>query len=110
MKEPYTLDQLREHLPELSNKLKKEIEEIEEEDERIRPLPPMTTDECLELLFRLVEIAKIRTFDCFESTLFGQLLANYRMAVQAETLGKRGRYYVMSEEDIQKIVAPHLDE
>ena len=34
----------------------------------------------------------------------GQLLAVFQYAVRAETLGRKGRYFVLSEEDINRMM------
>jgi hypothetical protein len=97
---PWTLDEVREFLP----VLKQRVEEHEAMDENIRPLPPMNGEECEEMFFRISELALERPLTLAEHCLLGQVMANYRFAIRAETLGKKGRYFVLSEDDITKMM------
>ena len=96
MKLPWTRDEIAVLIP----KLKKSIEITEAEDEDIRPLPPMDIEECKELFFRMIDNATNRPLTNAEHCLCGQILANFQHAVRAETLNKKGRYFVLSEDEI----------
>lgn len=50
-----------------------------------------------DLILALGETAAERLLTADEAFLLGQLLASLRMAIEARMLGKRGRYYVISE-------------
>lgn len=73
-------------------------------EQEVRPLSPMTVDEALDYLVRLIELASGRPLSERESILHGQLLACYEMAIRAEMLGKKGRYYVLSEDKIKAMM------
>jgi hypothetical protein len=99
-RQPWTQEQLQELLP----KLKAEIAREEAQDPNIRPLPPMTVDECKDFFYRLNDIASTRPLTGDECCIMGQLLAVFQYAVRAETLGRKGRYFVLSEEDINRMM------
>lgn len=100
---PWTQEQLDGFL----SKLETEIVRVEDENPNARPLPPMTVDECKGFFGRLLDIAHARALDAEECLLMGQLLAVFQFAVRAETLGKKGRFFVMSEEDVNNILQQH---
>jgi hypothetical protein len=49
-----------------------------------------------------MNLAAERALDRDECFLFGQLLNVYRMSIEARMLGKRGRYFVLSEADVER--------
>ncbi len=81
------------------------VEQTEAEHPDARGLPPLTEDEARDLLlFGLIETAKKRALTEAECFMCGQLLAAFRMAILAQKLGRPpGRYYVISEADIEKL-------
>jgi len=100
MKSPYTPEELSELIPKLEGKLTK----LEDEYPNARPLPPLPEDRCREMLLNLLNAAHDRALTLEECFLFGQLLCSFRMAVMATTLGYRGNYFVISEDQIKAIV------
>lgn len=92
-----------EELEEMKNRLEASINRTEAENPNIRPLPPMALDEAKDLLLALADTATVRVLTEDESFLHGQLVAAFGMAVRAATLGHRGRYYVISEQDIARV-------
>jgi hypothetical protein len=101
MKSPWT----HEELGAMKRRLAERCNQTEERRPNIRPVPPMTEAEAAELLQALAETALARVLTEDEVFLHGQLLAAYRMAVRASMLGRKGRYYVLSEEDIARAAA-----
>lgn len=97
---PYTLEELETILPVLEERLA----ETEEENPDAQPLPPMTAGECMEFFKRLLDYAGERPLTKQECFIFGQLLAQFRQATMAEVLGKKGRYYCISENQIAELV------
>lgn len=76
---------------------------IRERYQAARPLPPLTAEECLAHLDGLIELAGTRPLTRDEQFLLGQLHSQLRQAVRAEMLGKQGRYYVISEADLDRL-------
>jgi len=99
MTSPWT----HEELEEIKSRLKERIDRTEAEHPNIRGLPPMALDEAKDLLLALASTAMERVLTEDEAFLHGQLVAAFGMAVRAETLGHRGRYYVISEQDIARV-------
>lgn len=97
---PWTHEQIQELLP----KLKSNLQEMEAEDPDIRPLPPMTVAEAKDYFFRLFDVASTRSLNPSECFIMGQLLSVFEQAVRAESLGKKGRYFVISEDDINRMM------
>jgi hypothetical protein len=97
---PWTREQIDELIP----KVKQNLAEQEANDPELRPLPPMTVEECKEYFFCLVDIASTRALNENEAGILGQLLSVFQFAVRAETLGKKGRFFVISEDDISKMI------
>lgn len=98
---PWTRDELETLLP----KLKQELADIEAaEPHEIRPLPPMTREECQDYFNRLMDTAAERPLTSAECFIHGQLLCNYQHAILAESFGKKGRFFVISEEEINQLV------
>jgi hypothetical protein len=94
---PWTRAELNQLLP----KIEASIAEIAAtQEEPVKGLPPLTSQECLDLFFRILDIAATRPLTQRECFIHGQLLAQYKGAIIAETLGKPGRYYVVSEEEV----------
>jgi hypothetical protein len=94
-----------EDLAALKNRLEEELRDVEREYPEVRPLPPMDEEEAKALLMDLMDIACIRVLTSNENFLVGQVLAAYRMAIEARMLGKaHGRYYVINEEDLARLV------
>jgi hypothetical protein len=84
--------------------LEEDLAAIEAEHEDARPLPAMTAEESKGRLLRLIGVATTRPLTRSEDFLCGQLLACYAMAIRAEMLGKKGRYFVVSEDDIADLL------
>lgn len=101
MKAQYT----HEELAELKRTLSESLSRTEEEYPDARPLPPMEEEEARDMLLTLVGAAKQRPITADEAFLFGQLVAAYRMAIEARMLGRKGRYYVLSESQINDLLA-----
>lgn len=93
---PWTLKELTD----LQKELNVFIEKTMEERPGVRPLPPMLEDESRDLLLSLTEASRARLLTDDEIFMIGQLLSVYRMAVEARMLKKPGRYYVISEAQI----------
>ncbi len=100
MRRPYR----REELDRLIPRLDRQIAATEADWPDARPLPPMTILECLDYGRRLMDIAGERALTPEECFLHGQIPAVLVSAARAEALGYRGRYLVISEEDIATIV------
>lgn len=102
---PWTQEELDQLLPKVKKDLEKKIEETEaEQEEPVKPLPPMTKQEALDFLWRLIETTGERTLTSRERFIFSQLLAIFEQAILAERLGKKGRFYVVSEEHIMNLM------
>jgi hypothetical protein len=99
MKPPYT----HEELADLKSKLTAHLTDVEQEFPDARPLPAMTEEEAGELLITLVQTSTTRTLTREEVFLMGQLLTTYRMAIEARMLGRKGRYFVVGEKDIERM-------
>jgi hypothetical protein len=105
---PWTFDDLEYLIP----KLEKDLDDAEEEQkkeqlpgqEEVKPLPPMTEGECIEYFNRLLDAAGTRALTARECFLHGQLLAQFKQASIAAALGKKGRFYVISENDIAQML------
>lgn len=83
-------------------KIKERLERAEVEF-NAKGLPPLNVDECKEFLFDLIEIAHERPLSKDEIFLHGQLIAQYKMAITAEMLGRKGeRYYVFSATELKE--------
>ncbi len=87
----------------MKSRLEEQIGRTEADHPNIRGLPPMALDEAKDLLLALGDTATVRVLTEDEAFLHGQLIASYGMAVRAATLGRKGRYYVISEEDIARM-------
>jgi hypothetical protein len=98
---PYTHEELRE----LRERLQVRLKAIEEERPNIRPLPPMTEEEAKTLLLDLIGAGTQRLLTQDESFMAGQLLSAFCMGVEARMLNRPGRYFVMSEADVEKAIA-----
>ena len=99
---PWTREELNALIP----KIAQDLDKIEiDQGGNIKPLPPMTLAECGDLFSRLLDIAATRTLTNDECFMHGQLLSCYRHAVQAEMLGRKGRYFVVSEDEITSLMA-----
>lgn len=102
----------REDLEYLIPKIERELTETEEEQrklqlpgqEEVKPLPPMTSGECLEYFCRLMDSSVERPLTARERFLHDSLLAQFKQASVAEALGKKGRYYLIDEQDIMHIL------
>jgi hypothetical protein len=88
-------------LDELLPSLDARIATIESLSPNFRPLPPMTVEEALGRFAALFDIAGKRPLTDDERFLGEQLLSVFAMAVRAETLGKKGRYFCMSQEQVE---------
>jgi hypothetical protein len=69
-----------------------------------RPVPPLAVAECRELLLALADRAQWDTLEDEEVFLCGQLVQQFEQAVRAETLGYKGRYYCMSEAQLEQLL------
>lgn len=102
MKSPWTHEELRAML----RTTQTSMERTEAERPNIRPLPPLTEKESRDLIDSILDSAAERALTTDELFLFGQLLAQYKMAIEARMLGRPpGRYYVISEADIEARMA-----
>lgn len=103
-KRPYTREQLDRMIPKVKALLARdEAAAIEDGIGEITGMPPMTRDEALEFLSRLVAAGQERLLTRHEGFMHGQLMSVFEQAVRAEMLGKKGRYFVVSEEQIAKM-------
>jgi hypothetical protein len=82
--------------------LDEELAKFEQENPEARPLPPLTEADCREIFSSLMDIAAERALGLDECFLVGQVLAAYKMAIRATTLGYNGRFIVMSAEEIKE--------
>jgi hypothetical protein len=78
------------------------LEKVEAETPNVRGLPPLAEEECFRYICSMLDLASERVLTLDECFLMGQLIAQYRMAVEARMLGRRGRYYVISEADLER--------
>lgn len=98
---PYTREELQSLIPQL----KKKMDDIAaEQPHEVRPLPTMNIEECKDYFFRLMDIAAERPLTQAECFIHGQLLSCFQMAVKAEMLGKKGRYFVFGEDEIKNLM------
>jgi hypothetical protein len=67
-------------------------------------VPPLTVQECKRLLFALADLAMESELTGEENFLFGQLVRQLEQAVRAETLGYSGRYYCVSEAQLEQLL------
>lgn len=102
---PWSHEELQEMIPAMKSQLDAEMSEVEAQEPGIKPLPPLATEECLDYFCRLLDVASERPLTREECFIHGQLLSQYAQAVIAEKMGKKGRFYVVSEEDIMKLMA-----
>jgi hypothetical protein len=98
MNPPYTYEELAELKHQLSSKIKSY-----ERETQSRPLPPMEEEEALVLLTCFIDTATERLLTGDEAGMMGQLLATHKMAVEARMLGKKGRYFVVSQADVERL-------
>lgn len=97
----WTLAELRSLIP----KLEAELREIEgEQPFDVKPVGPLTRDEAHELLLALLGQAERGALTREQSFVGGQLLRVFENAVIARTLGRPGRYMVVSEEQIDELM------
>ena len=100
MHSPYS----REDLAAMKSRLEEELHSVERQYPGVRPLPPMGEEETKALLLDLMAVAATRMLTEDEDFLSGQLLAAYRMAIEARMLGRpAGRYYVIAEADLDRL-------
>lgn len=102
---PWTHEELQAMLPKVEAQLEQAEAEAKEEGAILKPLPPMTVEECKEYFWRLMDSAAERPLTLDECGLHGQLLAQYEQAVMARFLGKKGRYYVISEDNVLEMMS-----
>ena len=101
---PYTRAQLDVMIPKVKAQLAAdEAAAIEDGIGEINGMPPMTKDEALDYLARLMDAGQERLLTRHECFMHGQLMAVFEMAIRAEMLGKKGRYLVVSEEQVFKL-------
>jgi hypothetical protein len=96
MREPWTQADLEQLLPRIAGK----VAAAKFSDPDIRPLGPMTVDECRDLFCRLLDLATERPLTRAECFLHGQIEAVMIMAAKAEALGYKGRHFVVPEDEI----------
>lgn len=102
---PWTRQELQALIPALERKLA--LAEAEQPEE-VRPLPPMTSAECLDLLLRLVGTAATRPLTQRECFLHGQLLAQYQQATFAEAKGCSPLVAKLPLGNLLRAIAPGL--
>lgn len=102
---PWTHEELQAMLPRVEAQLEKAEEEAKAEGATLKPLPPLTEEECKQYFWRLMDSAADRPLTLDECGLHGQLLAQYEQAVMARCLGKKGRYYVISEDNVLEMMS-----
>lgn len=98
---PWTREELKALIPVLD----RELTNAENEYRNVKPLPPMTVEECEQLHRGLLDIAGERALTMEECFMMGQILACYQSAVRAEMLGKKGRYFVVAEDQLNELLA-----
>ena len=96
---PWTHEELQAMIP----KVAAELQEIESQQPGIKPIPPLAKQECMEYLYGLLDIASRRALTKEECCLLCQLMAQFEQAILAERLGKKGRFYVIPEDEIMKL-------
>jgi hypothetical protein len=99
---PWTKAELDKLIPIARAKLDRMVEEA---PFTLKPLDPMTVEECEEYFRRLMDLATERLLTPQECCIHGQLLAVYKMACRAELLKLKGRYYVISEKEMKGNIA-----
>lgn len=97
---PWTHEEIQEFLP----KLESELAQKESENPNIKPLPPMTLDECKTYLFRFIGLASERPLSGDEAFFLGQLISVFQSSVRAETLEYKGRFFVLTEDDVNQMI------
>lgn len=100
MRLPWT----HEELEDLQRSLTESLDTFERDNPEIRPLPPMEEAEAQRMLMALTDTAMMRQLTVEESTLIGQLLCCYRMAVIASVIKRPGRYFVFGEDEIKALM------
>ncbi len=101
MLNPWTHEELRQLIPKLKEKLD---EMAAQETHEVRPMPPMTADEVREHMNALLDVATTRPLTTQECFMHGQLQCCFEMAIRAEMLGKKGRYFVIPVEKIDALL------
>jgi len=102
----WTHEEVQRLIPKLKARIDKMQAKIEaEQSYPIKGLPPMTTDECIRYFNRLIQTAADRPLSEQECFLHGQLLSVYQQACFAEALGEKGRFFVIPESTILKLMA-----
>jgi len=100
MKNDYTYEELAD----MKRHLEQSIAQTERQHPEARPLPPLREDEAKDLLLALSDTAATRLLTDAECFLIGQLVACYRQAIEARMLlGRNGRYFVISQADLEKL-------
>lgn len=95
LESPYSLEELADKF--------KSFSKNEQNEDKCKPLPPLTKDESVGYMWKLLDIASEMPLNKQQCFLFGQLLCQYEMAIIAESLGKKGRFYVIPEDKIKEI-------
>jgi len=103
----WTHEELQAMIPKIEDRLDEAEAKAKEEGCTLKPLPSLTEEECKDYLFRLLDAASARTLTLDECYLHGQILAQFEQAVIARCLGKKGRYYVISEDNIMEVMSKH---
>lgn len=103
--EPSRLPWTREELKALARRLSPELAGVEAAMPDVRPLPPLNEAEAMELFRALMDAAATRPLTRDECFFGGQVLAAYRSAILGEALRGPGRYMVVSEQDINRLMA-----
>lgn len=102
---PWTHNELQSMIPKIEARLEEAEAEAKEEGTTLKPLPPLTEQECLEYFWRLMDSASQRPLTLEECGLHGQLLSQFQQSVMARCLGKKGRYYVISEDNVLEMMS-----
>jgi hypothetical protein len=79
------------------------LEKTEANHPNIRPLPPLDEEESRAYIDGILDLAGERALTTDECFLMGQLMAAYCMAIEARMLGRKGRYYMISEADMEAL-------
>jgi len=99
MQSPWTYEELER----MKQSLSASLDQTEKDRPNIRPLPPLSEEEAIDLLNVLIGTAHRRTLTEDEAFLHGQLLSCFRMAVRADSLGRKGRFFVLRQDDFERL-------
>lgn len=100
---PWSVEEIERVAP----KIRADLKKYELENPDVKLLPPMTVEEATDFFLRYLNTATERPLTTAETLILSQLLSCYKQAVRAETMGKKGRYIVLSEDDINSMMAAY---